>query len=111
MHCYRINNSNSVYVCDEYINECIKASKKFNQKYGVNTIVESKAIASKINCLNQKQETILPLSENTILAHKLWGNGRVLSTDKKGVMTVQFSQKIVKFVYPDAIKQGYLTVA
>lgn len=106
MYCYKLNDSYTVYVNYFYLNECIKASKKKNKPITVNNgyVYENK--------LTKKQKsTAKSLADNTILVHKSWGAGKVLSTDKKGVMTVEFKQKIARFQYPDAIKQGYLTFA
>lgn len=107
MYCYKNNNSNTIYVFNEYINDCIKASKEFKETYyykeTVRTIKHNKPIP--------KKEVIAPLPSRTILFHSAWGNGRVVSTDDKGIMEVAFRNKTARFLYPDAIKNGFLVLA
>ena len=106
MYCYKNNNSSTIYVFNEYIDDCIKASKKIKETYYKETIPVIKQ-----NKPIPKKEVIAPLPNNTILFHSLLGNGRVISTNDKGIMEVAFRNKTARFLYPDAIKNGFLVVA
>ena len=96
---YKINNSYTVYVNYAYLNECIKAGKKAaNKKKQLHPAQKS-----------QKPQ-LHPLAINTLLHHKKYGAGRVVSTDKDGIMKVKFDTKILHFIYPDAVRKGFLSV-
>ena len=102
MYSYKLNNSYTIYVNYAYLNDCIKASKK-----------KSVSTATKTYIAPPKKEkpVFAPLPSNTVLSHKKFGYGKVVSTDKNGIMSVAFRNKVAKFVYPDAIQQGFLMLA
>lgn len=102
MYSYKLNNSYTVYVNYAYLNDCIKASKK-----------KSTADPAKTYVAPPKKEkpVFTPLPTNTMLSHKVFGCGKVVSTDKNGVMSVAFGNKVAKFIYPDAVEQGFLALA
>lgn len=104
MYCYKINNSYTIYVNYAFLNECIKASKKNKTFSSLKTSNASK----KQNKPVKKKEPFIPLPNNAKLNHKVWGNGTVISTDDKGIMTVAFKNKTARFIYPDALQQGFL---
>ena len=106
---YKINNSYTVYVYPSYVNDCVNASKKISntQKYSGSMNSKDKVQYSKSNNDNY----FPPLNVNTRLRHKTFGFGNVVSTSKTGIMQVKFAEKTVKFVFPDAIKQGFLKLA
>ena len=102
MYSYKLNNSYTVYVNYAYLNDCIKASKKKKTSDLAKTYVAPP----------KKEKTVFtPLPTNTMLSHKVFGCGKVLSTDKNGVMSVAFRNKVAKFIYPDAMRQGFLALA
>ena len=90
MYSYKLNNSYTVYVNFTYLNECIKASKKSGKHSPV-----------KVYTTPSKKEKLAftPLPENTLLKHKVFGCGKVVTTNKRGIMSVAFENKNVKFVY------------
>ena len=101
MYSYKLNNSYTVYVNYAYLNECIKASKKKANLAPFKTYVAPP----------EKVKPILkPLPSNTILSHKVFGCGKVISTTEDGMMSVAFKNKVAKFIYPDAVKQGFLVL-
>ena len=102
MYSYKLNNSYTVYVNYAYLNECIKASKKKSASTSVKTYVAPP---------KKEKPVFTPLPTNTMLSHKVFGCGKVVSTDKNGVMSVAFRNKVAKFIYPDAMKQGFLALA
>lgn len=98
---YKLNNSYTTYVNYVYLNECIKAGKAFANR--------------KTNCANapkSSQKTnrpsFVPLPNSTLLRHKRYGIGRVVTTDKDGIMRVAFESKELLFVFPEAVKQKHL---
>lgn len=97
---YKINNSYTIYVNYAYLNECIKAGKKARS--------QKKPFQ---NYQKKLQKSLNPLENNTLLYHKKYGAGRVVSTDKDGIMKVAFDSKILHFIYPDAVYKGFLSVA
>ena len=99
MYSYKLNNSYTIYVNYTYINDCIKASKSRSSK---------KKTSNRL-CTNEDRKRVAPLPDNTNLVHKLWGQGKVEYTSN-GVVGVSFDNRVVRFVYPDAINQGYLLV-
>ena len=99
MYSYKLNNSYTIYVDYNYINECIKASKAYSTK---------KKTGNRL-CTNAERTKVAALPDETNLVHKIWGQGKVAYTNN-GVIGVSFSDKVVRFVYPDAINQGYLAV-
>ena len=100
MYSYKLNNSYTVYVNYAYLNDCIKASKK--KSHPVKTCASPK---------KQVKMTATPLPDNTLLSHKVFGCGKVVFTDQNGIMSVEFANKTARFVYPDAVKQGFLSLA
>lgn len=102
MYSYKLNNSYTIYVNYTYLNDCIKASKKKSEPASVKTYVAPP---------KKEKPVVIPLPINTILSHKVFGCGTVVSTEKNGVMSVAFENKVAKFIYPDAIKQGFLALA
>ena len=96
---YKINNSYTIYVNYVYLNECIKAGKKATSQKKQFQNFHKKA-----------QKSLYPLANNTLLHHKKYGIGRVVSTDKDGIMKVAFDSKILHFIYPDAVYKGFLSV-
>ena len=102
MYSYKLNNSYTVYVNYAYLNECIKASKEWAKHH-------PKHICSKP--AKSEKKHIDPLPENTILTHKSFGFGKVVSTDKSGIMSVEFNNRTVRFLFPEALHQGYLSLS
>ena len=112
MYSYKINNSYTVYVNYNYLNDCIKACKKANKSCSQKTSVKSPQpqkheTLPENKTLNHKK--FEPLPQNTMLKHKEFGVGKVKTTDKSGIMYVAFGDKTIRFLYPEAIRKGYLT--
>lgn len=101
MYSYKLNNSYTVYVNYAYLNECIKASKKKNKSSSVKTYIAP---------IKKEKPAVNPLPINTMLTHKAFGCGKVISTDKNGIMSVTFENKTARFIYPDAMRQGFLAL-
>ena len=97
MYHYKINNSYTIYVCTEYIHDCIQESKKIT-KYTKKATQKAKLI---------RKPVTLP-SINTFVSHKKWGEGKIIETNIQGIITVAFSDCKINFLYPDAFKQGHL---
>ena len=100
---YKINNSYTVYVNYVYLNECIKAGQKAaNQKKQIQQVQKrvQQSLAPQMK----------PLANNTRIHHKKYGTGRVVSTDRYGIMKIAFDTKVLHFVYPDAVRKGILSV-
>lgn len=90
---YKINNSYTVYVIPQYS----KSMKKADKKVKVST---PKA---------QPVTVCAPMPQRgTLVQHKQWGIGKIVSTDKSGIMTVSFASKSARFLYPNAFQQHYL---
>ena len=100
---YKINNSYTVYVNYFYLNECIKAGKKNTSKKPTSSPLPQKARST-------PKPAVQPLAANTLLRHKRYGTGKVVSTDKDGIMRVAFDTKVLHFIYPDTVRKGYLSV-
>lgn len=98
MYCYKLNNSYTTYVSFAYLNDCIKASANKHTPLVKAKPAEVTVVASH-------------LPKNTRLIHKVFGQGKVLSTDSSGIMTVLFREKTARFMYPDAVKAGHLVLA
>lgn len=91
MYSCKVNDSYTVYVNYEYINTCVKASRKYPSK--IVTI---------------KNPIVMP-SLNISVYHKIWGNGIVIESNiKNHNITVEFSDRKVRFIYPDAFDKGFL---
>lgn len=97
MYSYKINNSYTVYVNYAYLNDCIKACQKVSKHHSYGTSAKP-----------SQNKNFTPLPQNTMLKHKQFGFGKVVTTDKSGVMYVAFEDKTIRFLYPDAIRKGYL---
>ena len=98
MYKYKLNNSYTVYVNWSYYSECAMICKDAHKKEKrVNSMVSKKPAV-----------TAAPLPRGTKVSSKAFGIGTILSTSKDGVVSVRFDSKEVRFVYPDAFKQGFL---
>lgn len=100
---YKINNSYTVYVNYIYLNDCIKASQKQAKK-------KTQAIHAQQSISEITQPTFKPFATNTPLRHKKYGVGKVISTDKDGIMKVAFDTKVLHFIYPEAMRKGHLSI-
>lgn len=92
---HKLNNSYTVYVCHE------------NRK-SVKTHEIPKASVKKKKKKLAEKTLLSPLSSHTLVKHKLYGIGKVISTDIYGYMSVAFTCKTATFIYPDAFKEGFL---
>ena len=99
MYRYKLNNSYTVYVNHIYLNDCIKAGKEWLKYYDTSSKATKKVSSS-----------FFALPTGTSLRHKTYGIGKVISTDKNGIMTIEFARKVARFVYPDSVKQGFLSL-
>ena len=99
MYSYKINNFNTIYVCTEYINDCMRASKRSGSS--------GKKKACRTYSTNTNAKNI-PLPLETQVNHKQWGMGSLIAKESHGIMTIAFSDRLVKFIYPDAFAQGHL---
>jgi len=97
MYSYKINNSNTIYVCTEYINECMKNSKRKKSS----SIYAGPKVTT-------YYKHVIPPALDTCVSHKRWGIGRLVEANTKGIMTIAFADRLVKFVYPDAFSKGFL---
>ena len=98
MYSYKINNSYTIYVNTTYINDCIKACKGTKPNR-----------SPKHNLHNKITSIIKPLPIKTIIKHKTFGYGTVISTNKN-IITVDFDSKTTSFIYPDALNQVFFSV-
>ena len=98
MYKYKLNNSYTVYVNWSYYSECAKICKDAHKK-------EKRAYSS---ITKKPAVTAAPLPRGTKVSSKAFGVGTILSTSKDGIVSVRFDSKEVRFVYPDAFKQGFL---
>ena len=106
MPSYKINNSYTVYVNYHYINACTKASKnKRKQAYTQNSGGFIVASAARKNA-----EAVKTLPVGALLQHKKYGVGTVVSVGNDGIIRVAFADREARFVYADAVKNGFLTV-
>ncbi len=128
MYSYKINNSYTIYVNYDYINQCIKAGKKkraaeiraeeFAKSYaalvnGRKKVNKTTAAASHKHhkaCAKKPEKVFTPLVAGTTVSHKVFGCGKVVSTDKNGIMVVTFRNKTTQFMYPEVMELGYLTL-
>ena len=102
MYCYKINNSYTVYVYTEYINDCIAKGRNRSSAACTPSKTTSRAKAKK------PQKHVTPPALNTRVSHKRWGIGKLVEANTRGIMTIAFANHLVKFVYPDAFNQGFL---
>jgi len=87
MYSYKINNSNTIYVCTEYINECMKNSKRKKSS----SIYAGPKVTT-------YYKHVIPPALDTCVSHKRWGIGRLVEANTKGIMTIAFADRLVKFV-------------
>lgn len=95
MYRYKINNSYTVYVFNEYISDCIKVGKQYPKS--------KKPLARP----TYREPVLLP-PPNTRVYHKRWGDGILVASDQRGIITISFADRQVRFIYPDAFRQGHL---
>lgn len=100
MYSYKINNSYTIYVYTEYIHDCIQASER-----------SGSSKKKMIRPAKSSQVKSIPLPIKTQVSHKLWGNGTLVAKEPCGIMTIAFSDRVVKFLYPDAFTLGHLARA
>ena len=99
---YKINNSFTIYVYPSYVNDCIKACEE-KKKY--------KSYTTPLKSEEKIKTEFTAIKKNSWLKHKKLGYGKVVDTGKDGIITVEFTKKTTKFIYPDAFRQGFLTFA
>ena len=95
VHSYQINNSYTVYVSCERNN-----AKKTSNYCTRNCVQEKKKLV--------ERTLLAPLKNHSMVRHRTYGDGRVISTDVYGHMMIEFEKKTAKFMYPDAFKNGFL---
>ena len=103
MYSYKTNNSYTIYVNYYYLNECKKASNKYRSEHTGSNKAASTPIKTTI------QKTVVPLPNNTVVYHKSFGNGKIVSTENNGHLLVRFGETVRKFIYPQAFEMGFLT--
>ena len=96
MYSYKLNNSYTVYVNHFYLSNYQKPNQRNLRKGSAKTSTHI------------KQTVFTPLPVNTRLFHKTFGCGKVMATNNNGMMTVAFEDRIEVFIYPDALKYGFL---
>ena len=97
----KLNNSYTVYV----IHETIEAARNYECDFRSSPV---KSVSKK----KLAERTLLsPLADKTLVKHKLYGVGEVINTDIYGYMSIAFASKTVKFIFPDAFKDGFLARA
>ena len=105
MHSYKVNNSYTTYVDYQYYDELRqiwhgkKHAKKATQNKGKSTQ----------DLKLQKTSTAAPLANGKKVVSKYFGEGTVVKTEK-GILHVRFGEKIIRFIYPDAIKLGQIKI-
>ena len=98
---YKLNNSYTTYV----VRDCLKSKAS---RGGLVSKSSNKQDAPQ----KLSEKTLLhPLDNSSLVKHKLYGIGKVIDTDVYGHMSVAFTSKTVKFIYPDAFKDGFLVIA
>ena len=110
--CYKLNNSYTVYVNYYYLNECISAGKAYAKKKKDLAAFQKKVLTAlrSSKAITPTQTKVAPLKAHTLVQHKQFGIGKVVSTDDKGIVRVAFGTDIRRFLYPDAVCQGYLSI-
>ena len=109
---YKLNNSYTIYINFVYINECKKACKSkhvIHNQHGASVKGQDFNMISKAKSVNKSIEK--PLPNDTSVLHKKYGVGKIIDTDTNGILSVAFGQQVIKFVYPEAFKQGFLICA
>lgn len=99
MYSYKINNSYTIYVNYEYLNECKKASDRDRELRCGNTTFKRK---------DESKKWIHPYKENTLVYHKVFGYGKVSEEKEAGYISIIFGDVVRKFLYPQAFVMGYL---
>lgn len=110
--CYKLNNSYTVYVNYYYLNDCINAGKVYAKKKKELAAFQQRALTAlhSPKVIVSMQAKIVPLKAHTLVQHKQFGIGKVISTDDKGIVRVAFGTDIRRFLYPDAVHQGHLSI-
>ena len=110
--CYKLNNSYTVYVNYYYLNDCISAGKAYAKMKKELVAFQQKVLTAFCSpkVITPKQANAIPLKMHTLVQHKLFGIGKVISTDDKGIVRVAFGTDIRRFLYPDAVHQGHLYI-
>ena len=110
--CYKLNNSYTVYVNYYYLNDCISAGKAYAKKKKERAAFQQKVLTAlhSHKAITPTQNKVVPLKAHTLVQHKQFGIGKVISTDDKGVVRVALGTDIRRFRYPDAVHQGYLSI-
>lgn len=110
--CYKLNNSYTVYVNYYYLNDCISAGKAYAKKKKDVAAFQQKVLAAlnSSKTIQPTQAKFVPLKAHTLVQHKQFGIGTVISTDDAGIMRVEFKTNIRRFLYPDAVHQGHLSI-
>lgn len=99
MYSYKLNNSYTIYVNYEYLNECRKASR-------VNNSSITRTYAPKQKVVEQKR--VHTLAENTTIYHQVFGYGKVSKNKEAGYISIIFGDVVKKFLYPQAFDMGFL---
>ncbi len=110
--CYKLNNSYTVYVNYYYLNDCISVGKAHAKKKKELAAFQQRVLTAlqSPKVIKPTPAKIVPLKANTLVEHKQFGIGKVISTDDKGIMRVAFGTDIRRFLYPDVVHQGYLSI-
>ena len=110
--CYKLNNSYTVYVNYYYLNDCISAGKAYAKKKKEIAVFQQKVLTSlhSPKVITPTQAKVIPLKAHTLVRHKQFGIGKVISTDDNGIIRVAFGTDIRRFLYPDAVHQGHLSI-
>ena len=100
MYSYKINNSSTVYVNWNYYAEVRKicAAKKTKEIRKISTVKSTGHTCGMWD----------PMAPGTKVESRQYGIGTVVSTTQDGKMSVSFDARIVRFLYPEVIKQGHL---
>jgi len=96
---YKINNSYTVYINWSYYKEVRKITESCK------SCAVKKAAGQKVV---KKKEVNVPLHLGTQVSSKAFGIGTVNSKHRTGIFSVQFADRIVKFMYPVPFQQGHL---
>ena len=99
MYHYKLNNSYTVYVNWSYYSEAAKICQKAHHREAVSKVKASSAKAKIMPT---------PLPNGTKVSGQFFGEGKICSTSKDGIVSVAFPSRMVRFLYPDAIQKGQL---
>ena len=97
VRCHKLNNS---YITYDFNVKCPKKSQD-----EISSSVRPLAVTKQ---KLSKRTLLAPLPKHTIVKHRIFGKGEVVSTDIYGYMSVVFAQKTVRFIYPEVFKNGFL---